>query len=470
MKQLVFMAITGFLGTAGSFAFSPLYGIAVYYLYAVLRPQFIWDWVEFAGVPIKDVSWSFYVAVPTLVATGLWRLGLFSPSRVAAPPWYGNPGYTRTHYLFLMFTAWISLTYLTAVNQTHAWPFFLEYIKIFVMFICATFVLRTVQDLWVIYLVVVGATIYIGYEINMFYLSSGWLILSSKGYGGLDNNGAALMLAMAVPMCYFAWEAIHYWFRWGFLLVIPVLLHAILLSYSRGAMVSLVVSAIFVWFRARNKGFLTSVYVGLAILVLMMAGKEVRERFLSIGEHDIDASANARKVTWAIAIKMTNEKPIFGWGIRNSNLYTFDYGADIPGRSIHSQYLQTAADSGWVALALYLALLGSVFLGLRRTRRALRSYKDPQTDRVRSLASGVEAGLVLFCFGSIFLSLEHFEMPYILILLAVQLHAITRAVEARLAPPQPGWPAGRGAPRPSPNPPAPPGNEAQGFHPAVATP
>ena len=65
--------------------------------------------------------------------------------------------------------------------------------------------------------------------------------------------------------------------------------------------------------------------------------------------------------------------------------------------------------------------------GLWRVRRSLRPWNDPETERVRGLVSGLECGMVAFCFGAFFLSLEHFEMPYILILLALQLSAITRA-------------------------------------------
>lgn len=434
MKQLAFMVVATFIGTAGSFALSPVYGVAVYYLFAVLRPQFIWEWVEYLGVRIEDPQWSFYVAVCTLAATALWRTGLYAPAKVAAPPWYGNPPFTRSHYLFLAFTAWISLTYVTAVNHERAWPFFVEYVKIFVMFICATFVLRTVRDLWLMYFVVLFAAIYVGYEINMLYLSSGWLILNTRGFGGLDNNGAALILAMAVPMCFFAWEAIGSWVRWGFLLVIPMLIHAVLLSYSRGAMLSLCVAAPVVFVRTRHKWMVGVVYACILACIPVMAGKEIRERFLSIGKQDLDESASSRKQTWGIAVQMATERPLFGWGIRNSNLFTYDRGADMPGRSIHSQYLQTAADSGWVAFGLYVGLIGSIFVGLWKSRKALRPYTDPETTRVRSMASGVEAALVLFCFGALFLSLEHFEMPYILMLLAVQLHAITKAVMARLHP------------------------------------
>lgn len=452
MKQMVFMLVTLLLGTAGSFVFSPVYGVAVYYLYAVLRPQFIWEWVEFAGVRISEPSWSFYVAVSTLVATALWRTGLFAPSRVAAPPWYGNPPFTRSHYLFLAFTAWICMSYVTAVSHDRAWPFFLEYVKIFVMFICATFVLRTVRDLWLIYFVVLFAAIYIGYEINTYYLTSGWLILASRGYGGLDNNGAALILAMAIPMGFFAWEATRHWVRWGFLLVVPVLIHAVLLSYSRGAMLSLCVAAPVVFLRTRHKLMVGVVYGFILASIPIMAGPQVRDRFMSIGKSDVDESAQARYTTWRIAVEMANERPLFGWGIRNSNLFTYSRGADIEGRSIHSQYLQTAADSGWVATGLYVMLIVSIYFGLRDVRRVLRPHDDPVSARVRSLASGLECALVLFCFGAIFLSLEHFEMPYILMLLAVQLHAITRAVVAKAGPPRAAAPGQLAVPVPPPSP------------------
>jgi O-antigen ligase len=131
---------------------------------------------------------------------------------------------------------------------------------------------------------------------------------------------------------------------------------------------------------------------------------------------------------------------VFGFGIRNSNLYTFDYGADEQGRTIHSQYLQLAADSGWVALGLYAALVLSIFAGLWQVRWRLRKYRDPETANVRSLAAGVECALFLFCFGAVFLSVEHFEMPYILMLLGVQVHAITKAVMRKASPAPPGLP------------------------------
>lgn len=438
MKQLLFMAFTMFLGTAGSFGLSPVYGIAVYYLYAVLRPQFIWEWVEFMGLRLGEINWSLPVAVCTLVATIIWRAGVWTPINNIRPPWYGTPRFGRSHYLFLAFTGWISLTFVTAQYYSVAWPAFVEYVKIFVMFICAALILQTVRDLWVIYFVVLGASVYIAYELNFYYFAYHWIMVQHRGYGGLDNNGAALILAMGIPLAFFAWEATRRWWRWGYMLAIPILGHAVMLTYSRGAMLSLIPCAILMWLRGRNKPFLTVAYAAGFALLVASTGKEIEERFASIGKEN----TNARWETWGVAVKIANDRPVFGVGIRCSAQFIGKgpYVISVDNLTIHSQYLQIAADSGWPALGLYVGTILSVFVGLWQTRRRLRKFTDPDTNDVRSMAAGLECTLLLFCVGATFLSLEHFEMPYIVILLAVQLHAITRAVAAKLEPSPSGLP------------------------------
>jgi O-antigen ligase len=179
---------------------------------------------------------------------------------------------------------------------------------------------------------------------------------------------------------------------------------------------------------------LTVLYTLAFIMILGTAGKEVQERFMSIRKSDMDESAQSRMTTWKIAFRMMKEKPVLGYGIRNSQLFTFAYGADIEGRAIHSQYLQTGADSGVVALALYLALLASVIFGLWRTRRFMRPWQDPETERIRGLVSGLECGMIAFIFGAALMSL--------------QLGAITRAIQTKLGPAGLALAASAPSPRP----------------------
>ncbi len=412
MKQLIFMIVVALIGVGGSLTVSPFYGVAVYYLFAVLRPQFIWKW----SLP-TDIPWSFYVAVAAMIGLAL----NVRPAKVA-PSGGFNKSLTAAHWTVLAFGAWVSLTYFTARNHEVAYPYFIEYLKLFLMFWVAGRVIQTPRQVWLLYLLTAGTLGYIAYEINwIYFFNNRYTYIYRLGYGGLDNNGAALMLAMGVPLCYFAFEGIRKWFRWAFVALIPLIVHAVLTSYSRGAMVSLLASIPFFLVRSRRRIQLAMVLVAMSLLVPIFAGKEIRARFFTLEDTEADESANSRRDSWAAAWEIAKENPIFGVGIRNANLISHEYGADMAGRTIHSQYLQTAADSGLVALALYVAALGAFLLSTRRARIEAKKLTDPDGWRACAAASGVEGAMIVFCVGSVFLSLENFELPYLMLLIGAQL-------------------------------------------------
>ena len=97
------------------------------------------------------------------------------------------------------------------------------------------------------------------------------------------------------------------------------------------------------------------------------------------------------------------------------------------GRTIHSQYLQTSADSGLVALVLYLVAFGAVWWNLRKVRQATALRFDPEGTRAYAIACGIEGSMAVFAFGAIFLSLENFELPYLLLLLGAQLPVVVES-------------------------------------------
>jgi probable O-glycosylation ligase (exosortase A-associated) len=416
VKQTVFMmALTAF-GAFGALFSAPFIGVAVYYFFAVLRPQAIWHWALPSGVP-----WSEIVAWATILATGWFLLTSPAPPRTA--------GYRRlsaAHKAFFAFGLWICVTYVTSFNQFVAWPWLLEYLKIFLMFAIASLVIANIRQVWQIYVACTGALIYIAYEMNFMYLVNGNITIYHDGYGGLDNNGAGLMIAMGIPLALYAWQGSTKVWRWVFLAAIPVLLHAVLMSYSRGAMVALLAATPLFVLRSPRKGQMAGILLLLLPLVPVLAGQEIRDEFFSVERYASDESANARFLSWAAAVRMANDYPVFGVGIRNSELLSLQYGADDAGRAIHSQYLQTLADGGYPALALYLLALGSVWLAMKRTRRILKGRDDPEARRAMSMMNGIEGSLLIFCVGGAFLSLEVFELPYVMALLGAQTSLLIR--------------------------------------------
>jgi O-antigen ligase len=199
------------------------------------------------------------------------------------------------------------------------------------------------------------------------------------------------------------------------------------MSYSRGAMLSLLVTAPLLILRSRHRLQFGFVFLLLLGSVPFLAGNEIRQRFFSVQEYESDGSANSRFASWAAAYRIANDYPVFGIGIRNSQVVSFEYGSDLEGRAIHSQYLQTLADNGYPGLFLYLLALVCTWGAMTRARGAMKRRDEPDAKLAHSMLNGLEGALFVFCFGAIFLSLEVFELPYVIALLGAQIAAITKS-------------------------------------------
>ncbi|MGH7171123.1 MAG: O-antigen ligase family protein [Gemmataceae bacterium] len=430
MKQLLFMIAMTLAGTVGVYVVNPFWGVAVYYLFAVLRPQYMWEW----SLP-KDVSWSFYVGLATIGAALANFFGVRLGPAAEESEGCSAPHLSFAHYAVLLFGLWVCATYVTAQNRDVAYLTLIEYLKIFVMFAAASFLTRTVRQVWILFVSTSLALAYISYEINYHYFVNHYLGIFHNGYGGLDNNGAALMLAMGVPLCWFIYEAVPKWWRWAFVAFIPVIIHAVLMTYSRGAMVSLLAMCPLLVVRSRQRARLSIAGAVLAVgIIPVLAGPEIRARFMTLQDTEVDDSAKSRRESWKAALKIASDYPVFGAGIRNANLLSHLYGADMEGRTIHSNYLQIAADNGFPGLVLFFAALAACWFSLRRARCFATGRDDLDGRQIYFIACGVECSMLVFCIGSIFLSVEVFELPYLLLFLAAQLAVVSGAVEKRQAP------------------------------------
>jgi len=418
------------LGTVGAFTHGPFIGFAVYMVYTVLRPQFIWFWALPMGTP-----WSLYVALGTIAALALTgprpprpTAGHFPPSRVSL---------NRGHALFLAFGVWMVVCYLVGGKSQYGLDYMDLYGKIFLMYWVGWLVVRTAGQMWALVLIYALSLGYICYEVNVLYFSQGFLRIARDGYGGYDNNGAGLLLAMGVPLCAFAWEAYRGWYRWLFAALIPVIIHAVLMTYSRGAMLSMLLTAPFWILRGRFRR--PKVMLGMCVVALIpvLAGKEIQDRFFSIQKNDTDSSAQSRFASWKAGLKIALDYPVSGVGVRCSGQYVKDYGADFEGRTIHNQYIQLAADTGLVGAGLYIALLASALWNCQRVAARMRPFDDPDSVRMYLAASGVQCSLLTFAIGAIFLSCEAFEPQYFLLFMAAQLPLLAPPGVRPLLPPPP---------------------------------
>lgn len=433
MKQLVFMLMLTLAGTVGVFLYNPFWGVAVYYLLAVLRPQFLWDWALKNYVRLDESAWSFYVAIATILAMIGHKFRVLTTKRGGSYVPTPTPPLNLAHFLMFVFAFWVLISYVFADDQQVSQPWFIEYAKIFVMYFASAYLITTVRQLWTLLVLSAMSLAYVAYEVNFMYLQTRRITIWESGFGGLDNNGAGLMLAMGVPLCLFVWEGSRRWWRWAFAAFIPVLIHAVLMSFSRGAMLALLLASPLFVLRSRYKFYIILAVLCIGMILPLMAGAEIQKRFFSIEQYDKDHSAQSRFKSWEAAWEIAWLNPINGVGLRNSSLYMHQYGADYEGRTIHSQYLQIAADSGLTGLAIYLGVFVTAWLSIRRVRRMMGFRDDLEAAESHAVASGVECSLAVFCVGAMFLSLELFELPYLMLLMGAQLTSVLN-LQAQSAP------------------------------------
>jgi len=409
VKQLLFMTILLLMGALGAIV-HPFYGVLLYYTFAVLRPQYLWKW----ALPI-DVRWSLLAALAAMAGVAL-----------ALPRVIANARWNTVATLMIVFAALLMFSCLTAVDADIAKRWGIEYAKVFLMAAIATLVIHRMAHVRYLAIMIFVTIGYIAWEINSLYIFDGRLDIFHYGFGGLDNNGAALMIAMGLPFAYAFWQIWKTrWLQLACGLAAAFMTHAVLMSYSRGGMLSGIVGVVWLLLHHRPR-WQVAPLLGVAILGLaVMAGPEIQDRFLSVQGYEEDHSAQARFDSWSAAWAMAWDHPFTGVGVRNSNLFSEHYGADRFGRTIHSQYLQIAADSGIPAAAVYILL---AVIALRRLGRLRRDYggEDPVDPEIAHIALAVQTSLIIFLFGGIFLSLEVVELPWLLLVMAGVMPAIAR--------------------------------------------
>lgn len=430
MKQLLFMLILLLAGGIGSLI-HPIYGVLLYYAFELIQPQHLWKWALPDGV-----RWSLLAA-----AAAILGVVVTLPRTLAKGRW--NSIATMT----LLLAVLMLLGCLNAADTSVAASWGLMAGKIFLMLMVVTVTVQDLRHVRMFVWVIAGCLGFLAWHVNSLYFFDHRLDILNYGHGGLDNNGAGLLVAMGIPFVY-ALSILSR--RWAVkavsALFIILMMHAVMLTYSRMAMLCVILGGGWLLLHHRPRWQSAAMAMAAFVVVAALAGQEVRDRFYSIKDYKTDGSAQSRLDSWNAAWHIALDNPLTGVGIRNANLFSQNYGADMYGRTIHNQYLQIAADNGLPAMTLYIVICGVALARMNRIRRQYPLIPDHRLlegekandPAIGAIALAIQTSLIMFCFGAIFLSLEVFELSWLLLGLAGVMPQIVRSQSpAPAAPPEP---------------------------------
>jgi hypothetical protein len=184
-----------------------------------------------------------------------------------------------------------------------------------------------------------------------------------KGYGGwfCDENDLSLYITMWLPFCFFLFVAEKRVVRRVICatgLVIGIL--SIIVSFSRGGFVGLVVTFFFIWLFSPRK-ILSLCIIGLLIALMIIFGSESYWDEMATVTDTSESTARARLYSWLSALEMFGDYPL-GVGGNNFQARFPDYQRErfsrgMWGRVSHSLWFTLIPELGIFGILIFFALM-----------------------------------------------------------------------------------------------------------------
>jgi probable O-glycosylation ligase (exosortase A-associated) len=252
-----------------------------------------------------------------------------------------------------------------------------------------------------------------------------------------DNNDFGLALDMTLPLFFFlAQTESRPWAKRLFAFLFIITIPAIFFTYSRGALVGLISLFLVMLAQSRRRFALLPVAVFAVAVAVYFAPGEWQDRMNPNRPEALDASARSRLDSWAFARALAADYPITGGGFATFTAELYDRYAPSEHVAVigsHSVYFQVLAEHGYVGLSLYLLVVVTCLVTIRRVRKTAIARGDIN---IAHYAQMFQFSMVAFLAAGTFLGRAYFDYFFTIIVCVVTLRhianeswAATRVVE-----------------------------------------
>jgi probable O-glycosylation ligase (exosortase A-associated) len=386
--------------------FSPNFGVLIWSIIAFASPQW-YAWGAAFTMPVAEL-----VAIPTLLGFAIFSRGW---GRLVS----------REAGLLVLFWTWTCITSVNAIStplfESHAEMtlFRLQGVsKIFLMTLVTMGIVDSFARLRTLIIVIAGCfSFYVVKALPFMITSAGAYRLYGPPRSAVeDNNDLGLALNMTLPLLFFLAQTESnpkvkriFWFL--FFIVIP----GIFCTYSRGALVGLVVVMGLMFMRLKQRMILFPAMAAAILIAVLFAPEQWKDRMnLTNKEATLDMSAHSRINAWTFAWNLAKDYPIAGGGFDTFQRDLFDRYApntkDVHGP--HSIYFGVLGEHGWVGVIIYMGLVVSCFASLRKVSHRARLYGD---ETAGYYADMLQFSIIAFLTSGLFLGRQYFDYFFTLV-------------------------------------------------------
>jgi probable O-glycosylation ligase (exosortase A-associated) len=347
MRGLVFFL--AFVASLPLIFISPFNGVLIWYIFS------LGNFHTMVFGPFATLNYAYIIAILTCISWAISRT-----ERLNLP-------ITPLVVLTLLFAFWITFTsWFALVPGDDVWIKWSTVQKI--LFMCLVgYALSTTRErlnqlIWVIVLTL-GLW---GVKGAISGILHGGGKIHGPDQGALsDNNDFGLGLILILPLLFYHWHlATNRHLRRGLMLMGFLVSVAVLLTYSRGALVGACAMGAVFWFKSRAKFVTGFLILTIAVSVYAFAPSAWFERMGTIESFDTDGSAMSRIHLWKVSLRIAELHPLTGGGFRVtfSPIVTNDMlrGTNLERltkpRAVHSIYFDALSEHGWIGLGLFLMI------------------------------------------------------------------------------------------------------------------
>ncbi len=342
----------------------------------------------------------------------------------------------------MAFLLWALVTSFFALSPETARAELLERFKCLIIFFVVINVLRTPRQLrFYIFLVLVAFMIYPARGSLTNYVTGNTTfgrVIWNKTYSNPNDLAAMTLLTTGLALAIATVRTERRRVRWAVGLCVPVMIAIMLLTQSRGVFIGLIVGfapVLLAQIRKRPSFALpviiAVVLTGVLVPVIVwhrLGGITKLTSAETIAEADPEGSAAQRFEIDKTAWRIFKDHPLIGVGIGCYGQANDLYSPELGKRDAHNTYIGLAAELGLPGLLLWLGLVGSVLLQVKRYRRSVAVDAGP----IRIV--WIERAVVGFLVASFFGSYSGITMFYLIL---GTLWAVAKALPAPPASPAP---------------------------------
>jgi putative inorganic carbon (HCO3(-)) transporter len=401
--------------------FYPYFGVLMWSWIAYFNPH------RYAYGIAQTFPVALVIAVPTLIGT-IFTKG--ANRRVM----------TRETVLLLFYWLWMGVTVINAFNEpifadhlTDAVTRLVEISKIMLMTILTCYLVTTKQKLKYLLMVTAFSLGILAVKGTIFGILTGgqFRVWGPPKSFIADNNDFGLAVNMTLPMLFFLGRdeenrRLKMLFRFTFICGVV----AVLLTYSRGALLGLIALLAAIAFKSHYKLISASLLVITMFLVISFAPPAWMDRMGNFAQGNLDESAQERITSWAFAWNLAKHYPLTGAGFEcfTPNLFAIYSDRDpatwLAGHTSsgpHSIYFQVLAEQGFVGLLILFGILGSCIVSARKMRRRVANI--PSMSWIANYSHIVEVSLLAYMVSGAFLGRAYFDLflQIVAILIALKL-------------------------------------------------